>query len=342
MDLLTSLSREADYSKFQLQFILGAWVASSLVEKKQKISTTNGDVSEDDYDKRSIYSLLYALYRSMGDVKDEHGERYEFTFNTWGYAWPEAWGPCPHGARDPQRYGKNAYAGLYQAPAVKDYIKSKDGKVHVIEMGCGTGAGAHHVLSTVLPNGTYEAVDMQFAGISTAKRKFVPELNGRLKATWSDATQLTLPDNNADFVAVNETHVTEMVGKVTDEDRAFFQTAKRLIKPGGFLVWGNAIPTPTWQPCFDYLESIGMKMVEHRDVTKEAVVARNEDKPRIDAYWDQCVDTFHAFKIPVLGAKRKELAEWALKNFARNPGTKLFDNMVDGSDQYKVLAFQKS
>jgi len=132
MDILTALDRNADYSKTQLQFIFGAWVLSGLVEKKKKIKLGNGDVAEDDYDKASIYSLLYALYRSTGAVKSETGERYEFTFNTWGYAWPKSWGENPVAKTDPQRYGKIAYTGLFQFDAVKRYIEERKGKVHII------------------------------------------------------------------------------------------------------------------------------------------------------------------------------------------------------------------
>ncbi len=342
MDLFTALSNKSDYSKTQLQLIVGAWVMASLVEGKQKVDLSNGDVSEDDYDKTSIYSLLYSMYRSMGHVRaHDEGELYEFTFNTWGYTWPAAWGAGPNLPTDPQLMGKNAYAGLYHFDLAQEYIKARDGKVHIIEMGCGTGAGAHLICSKVLPNCTYEAVDMQQAGINSCKRKFVPELGGRLVATCGDASELKIADHSADFIAINETHVTEMPGKTTDEDVRFFKTAHRMLKPGGFLVWGNAIPESTWQPCFDLLANLGFNKIEICDVTKEAVKARDEDKRRIDAYVDQIVDTFHGFKIPVLGSKRRALAEIALKNFSRNPGTKLYDNMVDGTDTYKVCLLQK-
>lgn len=341
MNVLTALDRHADYSKTQLQFILGAWVLSTLVEKKEAISTKNGDISEDDYDKRSIYSLFYSLYRSMGDVPSDKGERYELTFNTWGYAWPASWGECPNSASDPQLFGRNAYTGLYQFEQVKQYVAAREGKVHIVEMGCGTGAGAHHVCKNVLPKCTYEAVDMQNAAIQTCRRKFVPELGGRLVATCADATQLTIKDGVADFVAVNETHVTEQAGRATEEDERFFKTAYRLLKPGGYLVWGNAIPDSTWEPCFALLEKIGMKKIEVRDVTKEAVVARDQDKGRVDAYVDHCVDSFHGFRIPVIGSKRSLEARLAMKNFYRNPGTNLYDNMVNGTDTYKVVLFQK-
>jgi len=341
MDILTALSEKSDYSKTQLQLIFGAWVLSGALERKKKIQLQDGDVDEEDYDKASIYSLLYALYRSTGEVASDNGERYEFTFNTWGYAWPDAWGPSSVCSSDPQRFGKHAYTGLYQFDAVKDYVAARNGKVHVVEMGCGTGAGAHHVCKNVLPSATYDAVDMQLAAIATCRRKFVPELGGRLRATWANATRLDLPAGVADFIAVNETHVTEHPGQVTEEDERFFGTALRLLKPGGFLVWGNAIPTSTWQPCLDFLASIGIETPEVRDVTKEAVRARDEDRGRIDAYFDQCKEKWFGFRIPVLGKRKLLEAERALKNFSRHPGTRLYENMVDGTDSYKVVLAQK-
>ncbi|MEJ7728386.1 MAG: class I SAM-dependent methyltransferase [Polyangiaceae bacterium] len=342
MDVFKSLSEGASYSEPTLQLILGAWVLGTLFEGKQKVDVVTGDVSEDDYDKQSIYSLLYSLYRTVGQTRSETGERYEFTFNTWGYAWPEAWGEGPISATDPQRFGKNAYSGLFHFREVAAHVAERAGKVHVIELGCGTGAGAHHVCKNILPDCTYEAVDMQRAAIETCNRKFVPELGGRLKATHADATRLSTPDGRADVIAVCETHVTEYAGRVTDEDRAFFQTAKRLLAPGGYLTWGNAIPDSTWQPCFDYLESIGMTRVDSVDVTAEAVAARDQDKPRIELYLDQCIDKFFGFRIPVLGAMKRQQARVAMANFARHPGTQLYKNMVDRTDTYRVSLFRKT
>lgn len=342
MDILKSLRNETVYSQTQLQFILSAWVLSGLYERKKKIKLSDGDVSEADYDKKSVYSLMYALYRSMGEVRSETGEKYQATFNTWGYTWPKSWGACPTSASDPQRFGKNAYTGLFHFDQAKKRIAEKDGKVHIVEMGCGTGAGGHHICSKVLPDCTYEAVDMQAAGVQTCREKFVPELKGRLKATHADATELPIADGSADFIAVNETHVTEVTGQVTEEDRKFFRTALRVLKPGGFLVWGNAIPDPTWQPCFEFLDSIGMKLLEVRDVTDEAVRARDEDKPRIDAYAEQCGQKFFGFRIPVLGSKKRMEAASAWKNFCRNPGTRLYDDMKTRRDTYKVIVAQKT
>ncbi len=341
MDILKSLSNQSQYSQTKLQWILGAWVLASVAERKPKISAKDGDLAEEDYDKASLYSLLYSLYSSMGDVENEFGVKYEFTFNTWGYSWPAKWSPSGVKEDDPQRFGKYAYTGLWQPKAVKDFINEKNGKVHIVEMGCGTGAGAHHICKNVLPNCTYEAVDMQKTAIETCRRKYVPELNGRLVATHANATELPVKDSSADFVVVNETHVTEMVGVVTPEDEKFFQTAYRILKPGGYLVWGNAIPTGTWQASFDYLKTIGMNLLEVEDVTDLAIQARDEDAPRANKYVEDCLNRFVGFKIPVLGTRRRKEAQAALKNFFRSPETRLYENMKDRSDTYKVALMQK-
>lgn len=341
MDVMKSLNPGLDLSSKRLQLILGAWVMSSLTENEAKVSTSNGHVSEEDYTKQSIYSLFYSLYRSMGVVRSDRGAEYELTFNTWGYEWPESWGPNPNEPNDPQIFGQNAYTGLFQFDALKEYIRERDGRVHIVELGCGTGAGAHHICKHILQRCTYECVDMQSAAIQTARRKFVPTLGGRLKATCADCTNLGIPDHSADIIAVCETHVTEVGGEVTPEDEKFFNSAFRILKPGGFLTWGNAIPDTTWQPCFDYLESKGMKLVEVRDVTDAAIVARKKDAARVDAYVEACLQRFHGFRIPVLGSRRRIEAAQAMKNFYRNPGTNLYNDLATRADTYKVALLQK-
>jgi len=342
MDLLTALDPDTEYSNTQLQLIIGAWVLATPFERKAKVSILDGDIAEADYDKRSVYSFLYSLYRTMGTVPNAAGEPYEFTFNTWGYAWPEGWGTVPTTGADPQRFGKNAYTGLFHFDAVRKYLQSRAGRVHVVEMGCGTGAGAHHIAKHVVPTCTYEAFDMQEGAIQTCKRKFVPHLDGRLKATRADCTNLPVEEGCADFVVVCETHVTEMAGQVTEEDKRFLSTAHRLLKPGGMLVWGNAIPDDTWQPCFDYLASLGMSSVAVRDVTDEAILARKQDKVRADHYVDSVLDRMWGFRIPLFGTRKRVEARQAMLNFYRNPGTRLYDRMVERVDTYKVVCMQKN
>lgn len=343
MDIFTRLSEQTTYSMAQLQAIIAAWVMSSPFEAKShgKVSVDDGHVDEAEYAKQSIYALLYSLYRSIGTVTSDRGVRYEFTFNTWGYAWPEAWGAAPTEEGDPQRFGKNAYRGLFHFDAIRELVAARDGQVHIVEMGCGTGAGADLVCGEVLPRCTYEAVDMQLAGVTTCRRKFVPRHRHRLVATHADATRLPIDDEVVDIVAVCETHVTDQGEVMTEEDRKFFRSARRVLEPGGYFVWGNAIPEPAWQRCFDFMESIGVDVLEVCDVTDEAVLARDLDEPRIQAYVDEALRRFPAFRLPVFGPRKRREAELAMKNLCRHPGTRLYDDLKTRADTYQVVLARK-
>jgi len=252
-----------------------------------------------------------------------------------------AWGKSPIASDDPQRFGKHAYTGLYHFDAIKKLVAQKNGRVHIVEMGCGTGAGADLTCDLTLPTCTYEAVDMQFAGVSTCRKKFVPRHSHRLVATRADATKLPIDDAVADIVAVCETHVTDQGEVMTEEDRKFFRSAKRVLKPGGFLTWGNAIPDKAWQPSFDFMESIGMKVLDVQDVTQEGVIARDQDEARIEAYIEQALAKFPAFRVPVYGPRKYTEAALAMKNLCRHPGTRLYEDMKTRGDTYKVVLVQK-
>lgn len=342
MDILKALSEERAYSMTELQGIVAAWVLTGAFESTSSVSTDDGHVDEADYTKQSVYSLLYSMFRSVGTVKSELGIPFQFEFNTWGYAWPEAWGPAPTRADEPQRFGKNAYTGLLHFDAIQALVAERGGHVHIVEMGCGTGAGANHICTEVLPKCTYEAVDMQQAGVDTCRAQFAPRHRGRLVATRADATNLPIGDEVADIVLVNETHVTDQGEVMTEEDRKFFRSARRILKPGGYLCWGNAIPDIAWQPCFDFMRSIGIEVLEVVDVTDEAVRARDEDAPRIAAYIEQALDKFHGFRVPVYGPRKRLEAAVAMKNLCRDPGTRLYDDMVTHADTYKVVLARKT
>ena len=114
---------------------------------------------------------------------------------------------------------------------------------------CVLGAATLYGQENTPPNATAKSALPSLAAIKTCLRKFVPLLGGRLRATHADCTQLQVEAGVADFVAVCETHVTEYAGRVTEEDKLFFRTAARALKPGGYLVWGNAIPDSTWPNC---------------------------------------------------------------------------------------------
>merc|ERR1712113_1094903 len=113
--------------------------------------------NEEDYTKDSIYAIFYSLYQSIGKAPSPLGVDYQFTFNTWGISNVD-W---MLGEAEPQRHGKAAYQGLIEFKEVRHYLEINPSPL-IVEIGCGTGAGANHI-SQLIPGSSYVALDMQQA-----------------------------------------------------------------------------------------------------------------------------------------------------------------------------------
>jgi SAM-dependent methyltransferase len=355
-DILNGVSSKTMLSAAQLQLAVGGFclspIPNQLLNDKGRGKDEHGydfkqegDIQDEDYDKGSIYSVLYALYSYGGQVKSEKGVPYQFTFNTWGIS------PTRYPDTEPQRHGKEAYAGLVSFPEVKEYLKEVTDKPTIVEIGCGTGAGANEITRNILKKAKYLAIDMQFAAIQTCKKIHGNAENPGMKCVHApggvgndgnkvfDETGKDVPDNSVDFVIISETHIADV--QIGPEEKEIFAEIKRILKPGGFFLWGNALPTRVWHEGYEYLTSVGFERESSLNHTKGAVIARDEDEPRVNAYCKQVFDKFYAFKLPLgIGEKCEIVSDRLLKNFYRHPGTALYERMVTGVDSYMHEAYR--
>ena len=105
----------------------------------------------------------------------------------------------------------------------------------IIELGCGTGAGANLIAKYMLPRCKYFALDMQKAAIETAKRLHG---NNNIQFVHGNAQNVPIKSGVADIVIINETHMAEFEN-ISEEDAKVFNEVKRLLKPGGLFCWGK-------------------------------------------------------------------------------------------------------
>ena len=171
MDFLKVFNNSDTSGNFGFQ--MKGFLMSLATLKKSVHDEKTGHVDESDYSKNNLYGFLYNLYDIVGEIKDEKGQTYQFTFNTWGFWHPESIIP----QNDPQIFGKTAYSIHFtRDDHVKAKIKQMENIPKIMELGCGTGAGAHLICSDIFPNFynikcEYMAIDMQKAAINTAKKK---------------------------------------------------------------------------------------------------------------------------------------------------------------------------
>jgi ubiquinone/menaquinone biosynthesis C-methylase UbiE len=356
-NILSGFKGDTILSAGQLQFVISGFCLSPLPnmlleegrmrelpgDSLKREFNDSGDINEDDYTKDSIYSLLYSLYQAYPTAPSPHGGKYQFTFNTWGISntgSPEVSWVRPE--TEPQRHGMAAYQGLTEFQEVKDLIKRVENP-QFLEIGCGTGAGAN-LITQLLPTINYTAVDMQKAAIKTCNEKHAAG-NERLTCVWieggvgNEGKRVTIPDSSIDVVVISETHIAE--ANIGPEEKSIFSDIVRVLKPGGLFVWGNALPTYVWDQATEYLPKIGFEQCGEINHTKGAILARDEDKERVDMYVDYLLGNFPVMNVPYFGSKCHHVCDMLIKNFYRHPGTALYKKMETGYDSYMHLCNKK-
>jgi hypothetical protein len=85
-----------------------------------------------------------------------------------------------------------------------------------------------------------------------------------------------------------------------------------------------------------------MKVIEVCDVTKEADDGpRRGQAPAPTPTSSRSSQPVPAFKFPVRRQEEAQGSRAGDEELSRDPGTRLYDNMVDGTDTYKVVLVQK-
>jgi SAM-dependent methyltransferase len=364
-DMLMKQNRVEDMERESTIDVAGQGFEYTRTEERMEGKTTggdfefekDGDIENDDYNKASIYSILYGLYANAGEVicggSACGGVPYQFTVNTWGIAGPTLLEGAPkYGPEDPQRHGKAAYTGLVSFPEVKDYMAANGDNPTIVEIGCGTGAGANLITRELIPNAHYIAIDMQFAAIETCKKihgnaenpgLYCRQESGGVGNNGNKVRNEkgeVMPDGSVDFVIISETHIADV--EIGPEEKEIFNEILRVLKPGGMFLWGNALPTRVWLSAEVELKGLGFDRIASLNHTKGAVLARDEDLERVESYAAHLYGQYPmAFKMPVRGAMCEKVVDRLLLNFYRHPGTALYLKMVTGYDSYMHEVYQK-
>eukprot|EP01083_Nonionella_stella_P229001 811048_1 len=311
-------------------------LAFCLNSAESLLDVSSGHIDEDKYQKQSIYAILYSLYEYLGTIKSDKNVQYRFTFNTWGIASQ----PSLFNSSDPERFGKTAYKSLILFDETQRLITSKlknNDKLKILEVGCGTGAGANLITSEIKREFMgieieYFALDMQLAAIQICRDIHESEA---LKCVQGNGKHLPFDNDTFDVVVISETHIAEI--DIDEETDTIINQIVRVLKNEGLFVWGNALFTETWNDIIRYLPTKQFKSCGVKNVTKGAIRAREEDKERVEEMWRTVVDQMVLFQ---WYSKCEHFIKQLLFNFYRHPGTNLFNTMVNGTDSYMQICNQ--
>jgi ubiquinone/menaquinone biosynthesis C-methylase UbiE len=110
----------------------------------------------------------------------------------------------------------------------------------VLEVGVGTGYYSLHVARWLEPSGTLDVLDIQHEMLDQTVCRAHESGISNIIPVRGDAQDLPYPDNCFDAAYLNF-----VLGEIPDQD-ATLRELRRILKPGGRLVVGEAFTDPTW------------------------------------------------------------------------------------------------
>jgi ubiquinone/menaquinone biosynthesis C-methylase UbiE len=140
---------------------------------------------------------------------------------------------CPYG----QRYSLDVLHPFVTRRALREILAPEPGD-RLLEVGPGTGYHSLHAARWIEPGGTLDVLDVQQEMLDHTMRRARELGISNVVPTRGDARALPYPDGAFDAAYLNF-----VLGEVPDPDAAL-RELRRVLKPGGALVVGEALPDP--------------------------------------------------------------------------------------------------
>jgi len=122
-------------------------------------------------------------------------------------------------------------------PRLREILAPKSGE-RVLEVGPGTGYYALHMARWLEPDGTLDVLDIQQEMLDHTARRARELGISNIVPLRGDAQKLPYPDDCLDAAYLNF-----VLGEISDQD-ATLRELRRILKPGGRLVIGEAFTDP--------------------------------------------------------------------------------------------------
>lgn len=140
---------------------------------------------------------------------------------------------CPYALR----FSLELPRPVLRRSALREILAPHPGE-RILEVGPGTGYYSLEVAWAVSPDGTLDVLDLQQEMLDRIGEKARESGIPNIVATRGDARDLPYPDGSFDAV-----FMVAVLGEVPDRG-AVLREARRVLRPGGRLVIGEALPDP--------------------------------------------------------------------------------------------------
>jgi len=182
----------------------------------------------------------------------------------------------------------------------------------VVDIGCGRG-GTVSVIHDMFPDSRILGVDICSLAISFCNsQNALPGVSFEI----GDAQALNLQDASVDVIVnVESAHS-------YPNPHAFFLEAGRAIKHGGYFLYADILPCETIEIVDRTMSSIGFDIIYKRNITKNVLASLDASNTAI-------------LKWPGVDSD-------VIRDFLASPGSRVYQEMLDGRMDYIVRRFRKT
>lgn len=145
--------------------------------------------------------------------------------------------PCPYS----QRHWLELPRPVITRERIHDVLAPQPGE-RVLDVGGGTGYYTGSIATSLEPEGTVHAIDIQPAMVEHLRKRISRDVERNVHPAVGDAQALPYPDDSFDAALV-----VLVLGEIPDQERVLAEL-HRVLKPGGRLVVGELLPDPHYVP----------------------------------------------------------------------------------------------
>lgn len=184
----------------------------------------------------------------------------------------------------------------------------------VLDVGCGRG-GTIHVFVTFFNPATGTGLDLSTNAIQFCRQAHKDK---RLSFHEGDAENLPFADSSFDIVTnVESSHSYPHIHQ-------FYSQVHRVLAPGGYFLYTDALSDQQFTQSLGYLEHIGFTLERDRDITSNVLLSCDEvATTRVQAFDNRNDQTL-------------------IQNFLATPGSQVYEEMRSGRWSYRILKLRKN
>ena len=188
-----------------------------------------------------------------------------------------------------------------------------DGR-RVLDVGCGRG-GTVHVLTTFYKPATVTGLDL-----STNAIAFCRQTHKGPHITFHEGDAENLPFADGSFDVVTNLESSHSYPHI----HHFYSQVHRVLAPGGYFLYTDALSTQQFTSSRAYLEHIGFTLERDRDITRNVLLSCDEvATSRLQAF-DSRND------------------QNLMQNFLATPGSQVYQELRSGNWSYRIYKLRKS